>query len=539
MNQHQPPDGRPPCSRRTYLLLGTTLLFAAGYFRPAIDYDNSKSRYLLLTAAVDDGRLDIGTMSRLTIDISEHDGRYYSCKAIGAPLLAAPLYAGLRAIPFTRGEVRLDPLHRFAVNLAVSGASLAGLGLALFSLGRRWGAAPRAALSVALAVCLGSIAWVHATMFSGHLPAGVLPFLGFIVLGTGRGAEPARGSVPWACLAGLLIGLGALCDYVAMIAAAVLAVYAMHVLRGVPPRLAFLLAGAACAAILAAYNAYCFGGPFASSYAHVTLPHFAEGHRQGLLGISLPSVAALWGLIFSPSRGLFFQSPIFTFSLFGMAAMARERDRRPELWTCASIAALTFLANAGYYSWQGGWSWGPRHLVPMLPFLAAPMLFAPVRNRYFLAAAVASVAQTIPAITSFPYPPPEIANPLVELSGELIARGYWAQTPASHFGLPPLAGALMGLLGVGALAAMTFASAGSSGAALQAPPENQIVPEQKSLVVLQLALIGLLLAFVRTDEATRDFFRKVLVGHYGYRGEIEKRLGEIDRAGGPFANEHQ
>jgi hypothetical protein len=42
------------------------------------------------------------------------------------------------------------------------------------------------------------------------------------------------------------------------------------------------------------------------------------------------------------------------------------------LWLLASGAALAayVIFNAGYYMWWGGWSFAPRHLVPVIPFLA-------------------------------------------------------------------------------------------------------------------------------------------------------------------------
>jgi hypothetical protein len=44
-------------------------------------------------------------------------------------------------------------------------------------------------------------------------------------------------------------------------------------------------------------------------------------------------------------------------------------DRTPAV-VAAIIVVYYLLLNAGYYMWDGGASTGPRHAVPMLPFLA-------------------------------------------------------------------------------------------------------------------------------------------------------------------------
>ena len=55
--------------------------------------------------------------------------------------------------------------------------------------------------------------------------------------------------------------------------------------------------------------------------------------------------------------------------------------------------ALTFLLiNAGYYYWHGGWSTGPRHMVPMLPLLGLALAFALPAGRWTRAGALLLVA---------------------------------------------------------------------------------------------------------------------------------------------------
>jgi hypothetical protein len=54
----------------------------------------------------------------------------------------------------------------------------------------------------------------------------------------------------------------------------------------------------------------------------------------------------------------------------GLARLAREPRTRPEAMVCVALPVLYVLVNAGLFDWHGGWSFGPRHLVAALPFLA-------------------------------------------------------------------------------------------------------------------------------------------------------------------------
>ena len=68
------------------------LLFAGSYFFYTIDYDNTASRLYLVSSMVDYGVLHIDPYAELTADKSFNRGHFYTNKAFGGPLLAAPVY---------------------------------------------------------------------------------------------------------------------------------------------------------------------------------------------------------------------------------------------------------------------------------------------------------------------------------------------------------------------------------------------------------------------------------------------------------------
>ena len=145
-------------SQGLQLFVATILLLAASGVQPRVEYDNTLSRFYLLSAAVDRGTLSIEDYPA-TPDSSVHDGRTYSNKAFGLPLLAAPIYAALRAVPATRGSQPLSRFHRWMVRVTTVGLPFAICGSLLATLAFRMGANEATALRSTLACGVGTLAW--------------------------------------------------------------------------------------------------------------------------------------------------------------------------------------------------------------------------------------------------------------------------------------------------------------------------------------------------------------------------------------------
>ncbi|HEX2041138.1 MAG TPA: hypothetical protein VHF24_00745 [Acidimicrobiales bacterium] len=83
-------------------------------------------------------------------------------------------------------------------------------------------------------------------------------------------------------------------------------------------------------------------------------------------GFIYPFMRGLYGLVLSPGRGLLWYAPLVLLAVVGVRAAWR---RNPTL---AAVAAILFLARPLFYAswaWEGGWTWGPRFLVPAMPAL--------------------------------------------------------------------------------------------------------------------------------------------------------------------------
>ncbi len=208
------------------------------------------------------------------------------------------------------------------------------------------------------------------------------------------------------------------------------------------------------------YHNRCFGGPFNFPYYYETYHEFAVAHSQGIAGVTAPRFDLLLKLLVSPFRGLFYYSPILLLAPLGIAAMLKDREWRKEgaAILLASVGYLLF--NSAFSDWEGGWSMGPRHLVPLIPFLMTAIMYlaakASVAGRRIFALAAAplgtiSIVFMGLGVSVFPYFPKEFSNPLYDLSLRFLLRGRFAPNAGEFFGLfgpkslLPLA-AIMGVL---------------------------------------------------------------------------------------------
>ncbi|MBI5200018.1 MAG: hypothetical protein HY925_00400 [Elusimicrobia bacterium] len=476
---------------KRWLLLA--FLLASCLFSPPVEYDNTRSRWLALSAAVDYGRFEIDSFHEKTIDKSFFGGHYYSNKGVGSLLVAYPAYWLLRRLilPATPGVPEPALLYethaRFLVRVLTTSLPFALLGAAMF-LALAKAVPARAAFWATAAYGLGTIALNHAAMFSGHQQTACLLFAAFLLL---RGER--RPALMFA--AGLAAGLAVLVEYPAALAAAALSVWALGGRGRAGAKAAFVAGAGVCVLTLAAYNAACFGSPFVLSYFVLGDDRFAKQAAHGLVGITWPSLSAMAKLLASPSRGLFFIMPVLLYALPGLAAMRRE-GKRGEAAAIAALSAATLLLISAYVGWHGGWTFGPRYLVYVLPFLAWASAWAAGGRPAFLALLALSAGQVFLAQVVSPHTPEPVVNPLAELLVPLASRGYTAATLFELRGAPALfVGAALWLA---LAAALPFVVRGLPG-----PAEPQPAAAWERAFAGWGACVVLALAFVRSPNPER------------------------------------
>jgi hypothetical protein len=117
----------------------------------------------------------------------------------------------------------------------------------------------------------------------------------------------------------------------------------------------------AIASAIAYYNVARYGNPLNTGY----LP------QENFSGILWQGIA---GLLISPGRGLFLYAPVLLMMLPAIPSFFRHH--RAEAALAGAIILVHLLLYGKWFMWHGGYAWGPRFMVPTLPFFVIGM--APV-----------------------------------------------------------------------------------------------------------------------------------------------------------------
>jgi len=348
---------------------------------------NQNAHFDLTRALVERQTLHIDGYRVNTGDISwnrDRRGEYhaYSNKPPGLPFLAALPYAAMHAIERRMTGVSLDSWGVMTLNVwlltlitcAIPGALIAVL---VYTYTRRANAPPSRALFAALTIAFGTIVFPFATVFYSPVPAALFLLLAFVW----RRERPL--------LAGAAAGIATTCFYMCAFGALVIVIDLLMDCGSVAAAFKsggkaaavhkFIAGGIPFAILLGAYHTLCFGAPWRTSL-EVASSFTEKGLFLGLFRTG-PTREALWGLTFSEYRGLFFVSPVLLLAFLGLPRMPKR-----ERVMIVAIALLFLLAVASFNGWEGGFAFGPRHILPMIPLLAIPLAF--LRGRVLLAIGV-------------------------------------------------------------------------------------------------------------------------------------------------------
>ncbi|HOO77389.1 MAG TPA: hypothetical protein PLI51_02280 [bacterium] len=403
------------------------------YNWPGFWNTNEYSRVFLTRALVDRGSLSIDreVKAHFTQDISYFRGRFYSNKAPGISFLAALPYLGIRAVETAAGRVAAEPLLLYLLRLSTVSLPAALFLLVLNSVWRRMGAPAPLRLALLAVSAAGTPALAYSMLLYSHYPAGMLLFSSWALLERGR--APAG--------AGFLAGLAVVVEYPAAVPALLLWLYSLRGGRSVRRALVFALGLGVPLAGLMLYQRACFGGVFSLPYLHETHRAFFLAHNRGIVGVTYPRLETVFGLTVSPFRGLLFYAPILAAAVPGLIVLAADPRRRADGWLFIGISLSYFYIASAFSDWEGGWSAGPRHLVPLIPFwlTAVVRLLARSRRRGAWALVLAplgliSVIHSVSAAATFPYFPLVFSAPLYDLAPALMEKGLFAPSLGEAWG---------------------------------------------------------------------------------------------------------
>ena len=106
---------------------------------------------------------------------------------------------------------------------------------------------------------------------------------------------------------------------------------------------------------------------------------------HNILGGSADIFIGLYGNLLSPGRSVLLYSPPLILGLIGFRAFSRRY--REEALLIAGVVVGYLLLYSIPVDWDGGWSWGPRYLLALVPFLMLPAGYV-LTSRWRIAVAV-------------------------------------------------------------------------------------------------------------------------------------------------------
>ncbi|HVL31817.1 MAG TPA: hypothetical protein VM299_06235 [Solirubrobacteraceae bacterium] len=271
------------------------------------------------------------------LGVRGHDGRSYSKYGLLLPLLATVPVALAQPVGAVTGRVDLLEAAAAASLMPLICGALAA---ALFAVGRRLGAPRPAAALVAAGTVLGTYVLPYGRDFFTE-PLVALALVAAVERALAGRDLQAGGALALAVLAR---------PQSAAFAPLLLAFVALRSggMRAVARASAPL---AVAAVVTVAYNLLRFADPLEFGYRPPVDP-----------GFTTPLLEGSAGLLLSPEKSVLLFAPAIV--LVPFAAAALWRTRRATVALVLALFAVTWVLAATWHSWQGGWSWGPRLIIP-------------------------------------------------------------------------------------------------------------------------------------------------------------------------------
>ncbi len=476
MNKSTDLNGRDRREHQITALIFVILLSCYVYVLPRWADPNQNSRLDMVVAVVEDGAFQIDAYVENTVDYAKVGDHYYSDKAPGAAFLGIPVYAALKTfldLPIMGGVMDklaanealeatlreggtglLEHKVRFAiaqVALTAVAAALptAVMGALMYRLLARFDARPWPRIGVVLGYGLLTPAFAYAGAFYGHQLSAACLFGAFYLVFVGKKPLPT-GSL---LAVGFLLGYSVVSEYPSALVVGILFLYTLCRLNDRRRIGWVILPGALVAVAWMTYNTAIFGSPLELGYSYSEL--WVEQHHTGFMSLVAPRWDAIWGITFSPFRGLFVLSPLLLLAVPGFVLWRRSGKHRAEFWVALGSVLVMFLFNSSSIMWWGGFTVGPRYLLPMLPFMALPIVFVFckwgsrmwVRGLTIVLYAWSLIATWGLTLAGQSFPSDTLRNPLIEHAWPNWQAGNIARNLGMFLRLPGVL-SLLPLLGL-------------------------------------------------------------------------------------------
>ena len=174
--------------------------------------------------------------------------------------------------------------------------------------------------------------------------------------------------------------------------------------------------------LLLGYNYIIFKNPFILTYNYYLPPKYVEWEGVGA-AMSLSRIPhGIYGLLFSPSRGLFLLSPVAILGVLACRRIFKERTFDLKITAIMALAAIFIISS--YSFWHGGHSIGYRHI------LISGIIFASLSAFFFeeTKLPIKVVAVLILLVSCFT----GLMSFFIQLDPELLAQTWKAEPADIH-----------------------------------------------------------------------------------------------------------
>ena len=290
-----------------------------------------------------------------TSAIPGRDGQTYSKYGLGSSLAAIPLYLLGWALDLRRGLAFPAENARLAVSM-LNSLAWAACGWVMVIFSKELGYRTSTSRLLALAALFSTFAWPYVKTF--YPQPSVAFFLLLAVYCAFRWRRDGLKRHLWlvgVCCAGVI--LFRISEVI------ILPALFAYLIFSVPPERRWqwiVPVGAGIAfslGVTAWYNWLRFGSLFTTGYDEIAW--------------NTPFWFGLYGLLLSPGKSLLFYAPVLVLSLGAWRLFSRQH--RSESWLIAGLWLSFLVFYAPYKYWTGGWNWGPRFLLPVVPLVALPL----------------------------------------------------------------------------------------------------------------------------------------------------------------------
>ena len=288
------------------------------------------------------------------------DGRHYAKYGLGQSLVELPLVLLGHTLATLTNQPD-DRLTQFWASLTNTFVSV-GIVLVWWRYARDLGYGRPVATAGAVTLAGASLLWPYArTDFSEPLLALALLSAAWCLH---RWHRAPRLSWAWALAAGACGGFAFITKPTAAILCPAFALYALWLLwssgrswaTGLRSLAASLGPLVVAGGFVLAFNYYRFGSVLDLGYGD-----------EPVVGFTTPLLTGVGLLLASSGKGLLWFCPAVVAGLWGWRAFARAHPPQAVLAVLLFASQLAFFGR--WWAWHGDWSWGPRYLVAIVPFL--------------------------------------------------------------------------------------------------------------------------------------------------------------------------